>query len=94
MIWFNNVRSNHACVNDDMCIEKAKSFGGELNKTGFSYFVEKYFYVLTNSIIRIFSREPKRPEYRDMTAVKKLPVSSQFQGSDTFDSTSNIFFRL
>ena len=58
MIWFNNVRSNRAC--------KAKHFGGELNVTGFSHFVEKYF--LTNSIIRNFSREPEGSDYLD-TAV-------------------------
>ena len=37
MMWFNNVRSNHACVSDDMLIEKAKHFGAEFNVTNFSY---------------------------------------------------------
>ena len=30
VVWFNNVKSNHACINDDMLIEQAKPFGGEL----------------------------------------------------------------
>ena len=57
-------------------IEKAKHFGGKLNVTGFSYFVEKIllhfdkFDNPENSIIRNFSREPKRPDYRDMTVLK------------------------
>ena len=35
--------------------------------TGFSHVFEKYCFVLTNSIIRNFSREPRGPDYRDMT---------------------------
>ena len=42
VIWFNNVRSNDACVSDDMLIEKARHYGGELNVTGFSPFVNKF----------------------------------------------------
>ena len=66
-IWFNNVRSSHACVNDDMLIEKAKHYGGELNLTGLSYFVEKYCFVLTNLKIRNFFQQPKGLDYRDTT---------------------------
>ena len=69
MIWFNNVRSNHTCVNN-VLIEKAKNFRGELNITGFLHFVEKIFCFdkfdnPEKLIIRIFSREPKGLDYRD-----------------------------
>ncbi|KAJ8309151.1 hypothetical protein KUTeg_014025 [Tegillarca granosa] len=30
-MWFSDVRSQHVCVTDEMLIEKAKKFGGELN---------------------------------------------------------------
>ena len=29
-LWFNDVRSKNAIINDDMLIEKAKTFGGQL----------------------------------------------------------------
>ena len=73
MIWFNNVRLNQACLNYEMLIEKAKHFGGQLNVTDYSHFFEKILCCFDrfdnpeNSIIRNFSREPKGPDYRDMT---------------------------
>ena len=73
MIWLNNVRSSQAYLNDDMLIEKAKYFWGELKVTIYSHFVEKILCCFhkfgnpENSIIRNFSREPKGPDYRDMT---------------------------
>ena len=36
-MWFNDVRSNHASVNDEMLIEKAKQFGEKMNITDFAY---------------------------------------------------------
>ena len=37
-LWFNDVRSKNAIVNDDMLIEKAKTFGGQLGVQDFDLF--------------------------------------------------------
>ena len=51
MIWYNNIKSNQASLNNEMLIEKAKHFEGKLNVTDYSHFFEeKYCVVLTNSI--------------------------------------------
>ena len=62
IIWFNNVRSNHARVNDDMSIENAKHLRDKLKVTGFSHFVDKFDYK-ENLIIQNFSMEPKGLDY-------------------------------
>lgn len=36
-LWLSNVSANHAAVNDEMMIQKAKALGHQLNITGFNY---------------------------------------------------------